>query len=294
MFVSRLTGIPYSFTAHAKDIYHQEVNLDSLRSKIRSARFVVTVSAFNRAYLKSLMSDWPDAPGDVRRLYNGIDLAAFRPDPAVQREAGLILSVGRLVEKKGLDDLVRACGLLRDRGLPFRCEIIGKGPLKDELNHLIADLHLENRVQLVGAMPQDEVVQAYRRAAIFALPCIIAQDGNRDGLPTVLLEAMATGLPVVSTDVTGVPEIVDAEVNGLIVPQSDPTALADALARLLQNPELREQLALAARRKVEQAFDVRANVAVLHRWFAEPVAPRVAEATALPALTEIEEAVPVP
>lgn len=270
MYVNYLIGVPYSFTAHAKDIYHEDVNIDSLRSKIRSARFVVTVSEFNRVYLKTLMAAWPGAPGDVRRLYNGIDLAAFQPDPSVQREPDLILSVGRLVEKKGFDDLIRACGLLAGWGVQFRCEIIGKGPLKDELDQLIIALRLEDRVKLIGAKPQEEVVQAYRRATLFALPCVIAQDGNRDGLPTVLLEAMATGLPVVSTDVTGVPEIVDDEVNGLIVLPGDVAGLAHALARLLKDPALREQLALAARRKVEQEFDVRKNVAVLHRWLAEP------------------------
>lgn len=294
MFVSRLTGLPYSFTAHAKDIYHRDINLDTLRSKIRSARFVVTVSEFNRVYLQTLMAAWPGAPGDIRRLYNGIDLTVFRPDPSVPREPDLILSVGRLVEKKGFDDLIRACALLAQWGLPFRCEIIGKGPLQDDLNRLIAELGLEGRVQLVGAKPQEEVLRAYRRATLFALPCVIAPDGNRDGLPTVLLEAMATGLPVVSTDVTGVPEIVDDEVNGLIVPPGDPIRLAQALARLLTHPALREQLALAARHKVEQEFDVRKNVSILRRWLAEPVVPAPAKAELATALTDVGEAVPAP
>jgi glycosyltransferase involved in cell wall biosynthesis len=266
-FVHEFTGAPYSFTAHAKDIYHQDVNLDSLRDKIESARFVVTVSDFNRRYLQDLIAD---GAGNVRRLYNGIDLEVFRPNPVLPREPNLILGVGRLVEKKGWEDLIRACALLAEHGAWFRCEIIGKGPLEGRLKNLIAEFHLQDQVTLAGARSQDEVLAAYRRATVFALPCVIGQDGNRDGLPTVLLEAMATSLPVVSTDVTGVPEIIDDGLDGLIVPQNNPAALAHALDRLLVSPTLRGQLAVTARLKVEREFDVRQNVAVLHRWLAEP------------------------
>ena len=267
-WASLLTGVPYSFTAHAKDIYHQEVNPDSLRDKIAGARFVVTVSDFNRRYLRSLMGD---EPSDIRRLYNGIDLTRFRPDPSVAREQNLILGVGRLVEKKGFDDLIRACAILANRGLNFRCEIIGKGPLKQALSDQIAELGVGEFVKLVGARPQDRVLQAYKQATIFALPCVVGSDGNRDGLPTVLLEAMATGLPAVSTDLTGIPEIIDHNVNGFIVPPGDVDVLANGLDRLLRSPALRERLGTAARQKVEREFDVRQNVAQLHQWLAEPV-----------------------
>lgn len=269
-FTSRLTGLPYSFTAHAKDIFHDEVNPTSLQRKIAEARFVVTVSRFNQTYLQEQVQR--DAPGDVRCLYNGIDLRTFRPQAGVDRDPRLILGVGRLVEKKGFVALVQACGLLAARGLDFRCEIIGTGEQQATLARLIADLGLEDRVRLVGARPQNAVLDAYRRAAVFALPCVVGRDGNRDGLPTVLLEAMATGLPVVTTPVTGNPEIVDDGVNGLLVPPEDVPALADALARLLTDGDLRQRLSLAARQKAERAFDVRHNVAQLHQWLAEPVA----------------------
>ena len=136
-------------------------------------------------------------------------------------------------------------------------------------------------MKLAGPKPQEEVLKAYRRATIFALPCVIGSDGNRDGLPTVLLEAMAAGLPVISTDVTGVPEIIDHEINGLVTPQNDPAALAEALRRLLVNPVWRETLAAAARRKVEREFDVRQNVATLHRWLAEPGVAPIADSESL-------------
>ena len=267
-YASRLTGIPYSFTAHAKDIFHDEVNPVSLQRKIAGARFVVTVSRFNQTYLQQEIQR--DAPGDVRRLYNGIDLGHFRPKSRVERDPTLILSVGRLVEKKGFDVLIDACAILHRRGLDFRCEIIGKGELHDPLARQITAHGLAEKVILVGPRPQDEVRAAYQRAALFALPCRIGSDGNRDGLPTVLLEALACGLPVVTTPVTGNPEIVDDGLNGRLVPENDPLALADALADLLQNEPLRRRMSMGARLKVERDFDVRRNVAQLRRWLAEP------------------------
>jgi len=283
MFVHLITGVPYSFTAHAKDIYLNTVDADLLRDKMRAARFVVTVSDFNRAHLVRLASEGgqtslggllsPDRlalpPDRIRRLYNGIDLAQFNAGagdrPQAVREP-LILAVGRLVEKKGFDVLVRACALLRQQGTAFRCEIVGKGPQEPTLRALITELDLADYIQLVGPKPQDEIVAAYRRAAVFALPCIVGADGNRDGLPTVLLEAMAMQVPVVSTNLTGTPEIVDDGITGLLVSQHNPPALAAALARLLADPALREQMGSAARAKIVREFDLRQNVAVLRQW----------------------------
>ena len=265
-YVHRMIGLPYSFTAHAKDIFHDEVNPESLRTKMRDARFVVTVSDFNQAYLQGLLNG---GKGDVRRLYNGIDLRTFAPDPAVRREPGLILSVGRLVEKKGFEDLIRACAWLREGQVEFRCEIIGTGERREALKALIAELDLEQHVTLVGPRSQDQVLRAYRRATVFALPCIVASDGNRDGLPTVLLEAMAVGLPVVSTRLVGVPEIVEHGVDGLLVEPGDSAALAASLTRVLRDGELRDNLSRAGRRKVGQRFDVRRNVVQLREWLKE-------------------------
>jgi colanic acid/amylovoran biosynthesis glycosyltransferase len=237
----------------------------------------VTVSDFNRDYLRDLLGD---VPGEVRRLYNGIDLSLFRAAAAAPRDVRRIVAVGRLVEKKGFADLIAACGLLRDSGVEFRCEIIGQGPLESTLRSQIASLGVEEYVTLIGPRPQDEVLQAYQGAAIFALPCIVGADGNRDGLPTVLLEALATGAACVSTDVTGVPEILTHERDGLIVPQNDPAALAAALTRLLNDAELRARFARAGRARVERDFDVRQNVATLHAWLAEPTPLAVETTTA--------------
>jgi glycosyltransferase involved in cell wall biosynthesis len=286
MFAHLLTGVPYSFTAHAKDIFLDTVDPDLLRDKLRGARFAVTVSEFNRDYLGRLAAEPGEtslrgllpgerlalSPGRVRRLYNGIDVDQFDPGPAATPQAGrepLVLSVGRLVEKKGFDDLVQACALLRDQGVDFRCEIAGKGPQEAELGALIERLGLGERVRLTGPLPQEAVVEAYRRAALFVLPCVVGRDGNRDGLPTVLLEAMAMRLPVVSTDVTGVPEIVTHGAEGLLVPQHDPAALAGALATLLADPALRERFGAAGRAKVLREFNLRQNAGVLREWLLE-------------------------
>jgi glycosyltransferase involved in cell wall biosynthesis len=286
LFVHLLTGIPYSFTAHAKDIFLNIVDADLLRDKIRAAQFVVSVSDFNCAYLTQLVNEDtknglqgllpPDRlaipPDRIRRLYNGIDLMQFAPGADVLPQAdrgSMILAVGRLVEKKGFDILARACAILRDQGIAFHCEIIGKGPQEAALRSLIAELNLSDHVQLAGPRPQDEIVAAYRRAALFVLPCVVGVDGNRDGLPTVLLEAMAMHIPVVSTDLTGVPEIVEDGITGLLVPQNDPAALAAALARLLSDPALREQMGRAARAKAAREFDLRQNVGLLRQWLTE-------------------------
>jgi len=282
--VHHMIGLSYSITAHAKDIFHQDVNPDSLRRKISEARFVVTVSQFNKNYLQKIMGD---TPSDIRCLYNGINLKRFRPDPAIKRKSNLILAVGRLVEKKGFETLIHACHILKTWDLNFRCEIIGKGNLYHPLKQLIIDLGLTEQVRLMGPRPQDGVRDAYRRASLFTLPCVIAQDGNRDGLPTVLLEAMACGLPVVSTHLTGVPEIVDHHKNGFLVPPSSPHALARSLAILLTNPTQRQQMGQAARQKVEKEFDVRRNVAQLQRWFAQLPPNRLAEAASASRHTEM-------
>ncbi len=283
MFVHLLTGVPYSFTAHAKDIFLNTVDPDLLRDKIRAAKFVVTVSDFNRAYLTHLASEKGDTsiralvpsetldipPNRIRLLYNGVDLNHFDPEvgyvPQRAREP-LILAIGRLVEKKGFHILLHACALLRDRGQSFRCDLIGKGPQESTLRALIAELEIGDRVRLLGPKSQDDVGAAYRRAAVFALPCIVGSDGNRDGLPTVLLEAMAMRVPVVSTDLTGVPEIIDDGITGRIVPQNDAVSLADALTRLLRDAQAREQMGHQARAKVEREFDLRRNVTVLREW----------------------------
>jgi colanic acid/amylovoran biosynthesis glycosyltransferase len=267
LLAARDIGGAYSFTAHARDIYHTyvspEIDAAKRHAKLAKAAFTVTVSDYNASHLRTLC---PEAAERIYRLYNGIDLSLFSPtDRAVP---GRILAVGRLVEKKGFAVLVDACALLRDRGLAFDCRIIGDGPLQGALQDQIAGLGLADRVTLAGPMPQEQLADELGTAAIATLPCIITPDGDRDGLPTVLLEAMGKGIPVVTTTVTGGPEIVAEGETGLLCPPGDPEALADALEALLTDPEGARAMGIAGRRRAERLFDLATNARQLSGHFA--------------------------
>jgi glycosyltransferase involved in cell wall biosynthesis len=264
LHASRLTGIPYSFTAHAKDIFLDSVRPNDLERKLAPARFAVTVSDYNVHHLQQFANGTP-----VVRVYNGLNLERFVPRRSARDGRPLVLAVGRLIEKKGFDDLVRAAAILAAAGVDFRCEIVGKGPLGHDLRALATELGVTDRVALVGPLPRERLIDLYPRAAVLAAPCVVGGDGNRDGLPTVLIEAMATGVPVVATPVTGIPELVEDGVTGLLVPERDPGALAAAIQRLLVDKRLAQQLATAARRRIEESFDLRRTVAQLRRLFEE-------------------------
>jgi glycosyltransferase involved in cell wall biosynthesis len=254
---SCLTGVPYSITAHAKDIFHCDVDGEALRRQLRDASAVVTVSDYNVRFLRDAFGENAAA---VQRIYNGVDLDRF-PYRAPAERGPLILGTGRLVEKKGFDVLLRACAILAGRHREFHCELIGDGELRPQLERQIVALGLDDRVTMRGALPQHEVIARVREAAALAAPCVVAQDDNRDGLPTVLIEAMALGTPCVSTDVTGIPEILRDGETGLLVGQNDPEGLAAALERLLDDAQLRVRLAEEARRLVESDFDIDRNTA---------------------------------
>jgi glycosyltransferase involved in cell wall biosynthesis len=261
---SLLTRVPYSFTAHAKDIYCDGTVVEGdLRRKLRDAASVVTVSDYNLEHLRSRFGD--DAKR-VRRIYNGLDLQELCYAPPEGRPP-VVVGVGRLVEKKGFSDLLDAMAILRRRGKRFRCAIIGDGVLRGALAEQVQRLDLAEDVELAGALPRGEVYRRMASAAALAAPCVVASDGNRDGLPTVLLEAMALGTPCVSTPVTGIPELVRDGETGLITGERDPGALADALERLLEDERLARGLAASARRLVEAEFDIDRNSVALREIF---------------------------
>jgi colanic acid/amylovoran biosynthesis glycosyltransferase len=264
MHAAAIAGVGYSFTAHAKDIYIDSVDEPGLRRKMREAAAVVTVSDYNLAYLRSRFG--PDA-ARVRRIYNGLDLRQFAYQEPRERPS-VILGIGRLVEKKGFEDLVSACELLRSRGREFSCQIIGDGPLAGPLAEMISRLKLEDRVRMLGPLPRDQVIVRLRSAAALAVPCVVGTDGNRDGLPTVLLEAMALGTPCAATDVTGLPEVVRDEETGLLLGERQVQALADALERLLDDAALRVRLSRSARGLIEREFDIHRNCGRIREVFA--------------------------
>ena len=275
MLASTLLGIPYSFTAHAKDIYHEEVDQDVLRVKMRRAALVITVSEFNRHTLLRVGDGIAGLEQKLVRAYNGVDLTFFQPAPPDERIPGRMLAVGRLVEKKGFFILIQACGLLAQRGVPFSCHLIGSGEEEPALRALVRALGLERAVQFRGALPVEQVAAAMRTASLVVLPCVVAADGNVDALPTVLLEAMACGLPVVSTALSGIPEIVADGETGYLVPPGDPAALAAAMRRLLEDCALAERLGRAGRERARDLFDLRTNVTRLRGWLTAVDASRV-------------------
>lgn len=255
--VSAMSGVPFSISAHAKDIYLSRS--DDLNRKLHAARFTVTCTEFNCRALRRIA---PTAT--VQRMYHGIDAGVFHPARrAVPSLVPLILSVGRLVEKKGLDTLIDACRMLRGRGVPFRCEIVGYGEQRDRLAALIGLHGLEDQVQLTGKLSREQVIDRYARAAVYVQPSRVAADGDRDGIPNVLLEAMAMGLPVVATRISGIPEVVKHRHNGLLVGAEDPSAIADAVQQLIETPALAAQLGRNARHTVTRDFDNDRNLRVV-------------------------------
>ena len=261
-YINQLIGMGFSFTAHAKDIYIETVADNVLARKMNAARFVVTVSDYNVEHLSGLA---PNA--NLTRIYNGLDLTTFAPNGIQPDETPLVLAVGRLVEKKGFDDLIRAVAILRDRGVTFRTEIVGAGGEEQKLRDLIEELHVGDIVTLAGPIPREDLIKLYPRATVFAAPSVVGKDGNRDGLPTVLIEAMALGVPVIATPVTGIPELVRDGETGQIVPERAPEELADAIQRAIQNPQWNRDLARNGRALVEERFDLTRNVAELRELF---------------------------
>lgn len=270
---AHLAGIGFSFTAHAKDIFHDDVVPENLIAKLNDADAVVTVSDYNLEHLRklSLQSD-----PKIVRIYNGLDLETFDFQRPVDR-APLVVAVGRLVEKKGFKYLVDACASMRDDGREFECRIIGTGPLEADLRSQISQLDLNDRVTLTGALPQQEMRKVMRTAAVHAAPCVVGEDGNRDGLPTTLLEAMALGTPNISTDVTGIPEAIRHNETGLVVPQHDSKQLAGAVGALLDHPDIGVRLALAARCLIEDQFDIAKSTRSLRELFTVVARERAAK-----------------
>jgi colanic acid/amylovoran biosynthesis glycosyltransferase len=259
--IRELWGIGYSFTGHADDIFTPERKPISLAMLARDARFIATETDYSRERMEK---EHPAARGKTHRIFNGIDLStldapssgAVARDPAAPPR---IVSVGRLVEKKGFPQLIRACAELRGRKVPFVCDIVGGGPLEESLRQSVIDHGLDDRVILHGAQPQRFVQRVLKSARVFALAAQLEGDGGSDNLPTVIMEAMAAGLPVVSTRIAGIPEMVDDGKTGSLVSAADPRALADALTVYLRDETLAQARGAAGRTRAIEKFDVRVS-----------------------------------
>src|SRR5437667_11142107 len=230
-----------------------EIRLDNL---IDTSRLIVTETDYAAQFLRER---FPERADRIHRIYNGLNLAEFgRTD--FSSTSPWIIAVGRLIAKKGFADLIRACGLLAESGKSFQCEIIGEGQLENELRAQIDQLNLQDRVALSGAKPQREVRQRLAAASVFVLPSVIDAHGGMDNLPTVIMEAMATGLPVISTDIGGIPEMVVQNETGFLVSPGDATALADAIEKLISDAVLAQKMGRVGYERAQKLFSIERNV----------------------------------
>ena len=278
-YVSLMTGLSWSCSAHAKDIW--TTAKDELQRKLEHAKWAVTCTASGHRYLQSL-SPRPDS---VKLSYHGLDLARFSPPPeplarrdgSDPRDPVILVSVCRAVPKKGLDVLLTALSLLPDR-LHWRWVHIGGGGLLDQLYRQAERLGISEKLQWRGALAQTAVLEQYRSSDLFVLPCRITSDGDRDGLPNVIVEAQSQKLAVVSTDISGVPELITHEKNGLLVAPEEPNSLSQAIARLIVNPKERCIMGERGAEKVRKNFDYHTSICDLSNLFRaagiEPVHPR--------------------
>jgi glycosyltransferase involved in cell wall biosynthesis len=258
--VSKLCCLPFSFTAHAKDIYKTSLNPGNLLNrKLQATSFVITCTKTNVSHLQSLSS----CPEKIHGVYHGLNLKFFTPmhtdsqdQTCKQENIPLLLSVGRHVQKKGFIYLLKACRLLRQRHVEFRLEIVGeRGDQSELLENYIQQHGLDHRISLKPPVRQAQLTDYYQRAAVFVLPCVVLADGDRDGIPNVIAEAMACELPVVVTGISGIQEIVQHQKNGLIVGERSATELADAIESLLLQPDKALRIGAAARQSIEFCFD---------------------------------------
>jgi glycosyltransferase involved in cell wall biosynthesis len=250
-----ITGIPFSFTAHARDLY--QVPEKVLTDRIRQASAVITCCRANLEYLNRIAAS---QQSKFLLVYHGVNLKDFQPVPELGASSvpnyPLILSVGRLVEKKGFQDLLQALLIVKKKGQRFQCKIYGDGPLCQQLREWIEEHGLADDVTLMGNRTQQELISIFQNATLFVLTPVQTEDGDRDGIPNVLLEAMAVGLPVITTAVAGIPELVDHNQNGLLYQPYDVEGISSGILELLQNPDQRRQFSEAGSRKVKEQFDV--------------------------------------
>ena len=271
IFVKEIAGIPFSITAHGQDFMSDLGQDDLLQEICTAAEFVAVETDYSRELLQKRC---PEAAHKIHRVYNGLDLANLPAPPRGERPPGpaTIVSVGRLVPFKGFEILLEACAELDRRNFDFRCQIIGDGPLREKMETMITDLRLRNRVELCGSLSQADVYEKLLGCDIFALASVVDAEGASDVFPTVIMEAMACGRPVVSTKLAGIPESVIDGLTGSLVPPGDWEEFAQALDKLVRDPALRQRMGDAGRHRMETDFNVTKTIEPLHELFAARLA----------------------
>ena len=255
-WIAKFFPITFSFTAHANDIFaprNFEIGLEKL---IQTARLIITETDYSEKFLRER---FPEHADRIHRIYNGLNLAEFG-HANFSSDPPMIVAIGRLIPKKGFANLIRACALLVEHGRPFRCEIFGDGPLESQLRGQVEELGLQEFVQLPGPKPQHELRERLARASVFVLPSVPEAEGGMDNLPTVIMEAMATGLPVVSTRIGGIPEMVIDNETGFLMRPDDPMALADAIEKVINDRSLGQKLGQAGHGRAQKLFSIEKNV----------------------------------
>ncbi len=260
--IHRLTGIPYSFTAHGSDLH---VDQTALGLKLERAAFAVTVCSSNRDFVIERVG--PELGRKVDVLHCGVYPRLHEPGERAGNGELRILCVAALRGVKGHRFLVEACRLLAERGVAFTCEFAGNGPLAEELRARIRRAGLDGKVVLLGPLSRGEVIERMKAATVVVQPSAPDRQGRREGIPVALMEAMSAGLPVVTSRLSGIPELVEDGVSGILTEPGDPRGIADALQRLASSPELRARLGRGGREKVCAEFDLRRNVRVLAQRF---------------------------
>jgi len=266
-----LTDLPVSCTVHAFDIFTRTAG--SLRSRLAKCKFIAAISRFNIEYLRDLCGE--SVANLCQIVHCGIDVEKFgftrwQPHPDVVYRNGdgqsrRIICVARLERKKGLDVAIEAAALMRQSNVQFLFEIIGDGPERQHLEERIQRLGLQDCVALLGPKPNDQLGLFFSKASVFFMPCVKTQAGDMDGIPVAMMEAMACQVPVVSTRLSGIPELVQHNVNGLLVREKDLSALAEAVTTLLSDPDKVRQFGRAARKQVEQNFNITKTAAQLRQ-----------------------------
>jgi colanic acid/amylovoran biosynthesis glycosyltransferase len=255
-WIQKFFGISFSFTAHANDIFAPRDFEIGLNKLVDAARVVGTETDYAKEFLQER---FPKRADRIHRIYNGLNLAEFRRAD-FSSASPTIIAVGRLIDKKGFADLIQACRLLVERGKSFRCQIFGEGPLEEKLCRQIEELKLQNCVELPGSKPQHEIRKYLAAGTVFVLPSVIDPEGGRDNLPTVIMEAMATGLPVVSTEIGGIPEMVIDNETGLLVFAGDADGLADAIEKVIVDLSFARRLGENGYRRAVDLFSIEKNV----------------------------------
>jgi len=254
--LSKILNVPFTLSFRAHDLYHGE-NLQELTKRIaaiKESAQIMTIAVYNREYIKKSLG----VDKDIEIIHSAIDPDVFNAK-IVTRSPQSIIAVSRLTDEKGIIYLIKACQILHARGIDYECTIIGEGPEKKACQQFIAERHIPN-IRLIDYLPNEAIKEHLDQASVFVLPCEIASDGKRDILANALKEAMAMQIPVVTSNVCGIEELVDDGINGILVPPQNPEAIADAIEKIMKYPDLRKAMGKNGREKIEKCFNIKIEV----------------------------------